>query len=63
MGRKDEEKGLCNASHNGVHGGYSANPVIKTQGKSLACSEHTGEKHINWITQHSAVINMALLAH
>lgn len=62
-GDKDEEKSLCNASHNGVHGGYGANPVIKTQEKSLVCSEHTGEKRLNWITQHAAVINMALLVH
>ncbi len=59
---KEEENCLCNASDNGVHGGY-ANPVIKTQEKSLACSEHTGEKLINWITQQAAVINMTLLAH
>lgn len=62
-GEKDEEKSLCNASNNGVHGGYSASPVIRTQEKSLACSEHTGEKCINWITQHAAVINMARLVH
>lgn len=61
--KKTKEKSLCNASHNGVRGGYIANPVIKTQGKSLACSEHAGEKCINWITQHAAVINIALLAH